>query len=374
MRCALTLGCLALLGCGTDKLDAVTGDSCSERPEQAVCALPSWPNTYSRANSDPWLAAHHDALRELHPRVLVLDFHNDQTAEQVRRVAQRQIDALAEGSRYHGYSDSSAKPFLHYELLDVIDLKDKPPPRDWAHASSTRVPLDSAGKFDLAALFGDSFSRVYNRRDENDALINLCGMFERGIINELWLAVGDADREPPSMVECKARYDDDLQRVRGALRGTSSSSEECARFATCGVSVRIAHLSPVRGVGCDLLVRGWAIRGSLRAIPYLSKNAQAFLDDCGEPEFPPNATSMWDFENRTVVQARCAHYAMRDGANGSDKLEAYSFDTVSSLMSRFPDCGGWWQIYWRQSIPGLDNLAIAEDGAPMKNWWPFSFY
>jgi hypothetical protein len=235
------------------------------------------------------------------------------------------------------------------------------------------VPLDSAGKFDLAALFGDSFSRVYNRRDENDALINLCGMFERGIINELWLAVGDADREPPSMVECKARYDDDNQRVPGALRATSNG-EECARFPTCGVSVRIAHLSPVRGVGCDLLVRGWAIRGSLRAIPYLGKNAQGFLDDCGEPEYPPNATSMWDFENRTVVQARCAHYGMRDGANGSDKLEAYSFDTVSSLMSRFPDCGGWWQIYWRQSIPGLDNLAIAEDGAPMKNWWPFSFY
>lgn len=373
LRLGLGLMASALSACGTDMLQAVTGDSCTERPEQAVCAQPSWPNRYSRANSDAWLAAQHEALREMHPRVLVLDFHNDQTSEQVRRVAQRQIDALAEGSRYHGYSDPAAPVFLKYELLDVIDLKDRPAPRDWTRPSSSRVPLNDQGRFDLQALFRDSFTRIYDQRGADGELLDLCGLFERGVINELWLAVGDGDREPPSMVECKSRYDADNRRIEGARVGTSFS-DECGGFPACRATLRIAHLSPVRGVGCDLEVRGWAIRGSLRAIPYLRENAQAFLEECGDPDFPPNATQQWDFENRTVVQARCVNYGLRNGPNGRDLLAPYSFDTVASLASRYPDCGGWWQIYWRQSMPGLDNPAIAEDGTPMKNWWPFLFY
>jgi hypothetical protein len=293
---------------------------------------------------------------------------------QVRQVAQRQIDALADSSRYHGYQDSDAKAFLQYELLDLIDLTDRTPPANWGFASSTKVPLNAEGTFDLPALFSSRFDAVYQQRGEDGQPLGLCALFEQGVINELWLAVGDAEREPPSMVECKARYDDDNRRRDQQLVGTSFS-DQCARFPRCGVSVRIAHLSPVRGLGCDLLVRGWAMRGSLRAIPYLAANAQAFLDECGDPEFPPNATERWDFENRTVVQARCAHYGLRDAPDGSDRREAYSFDTLSSLTGRYPaDCGGPWQVYWRQNIPGLDNRAIAADGKPMKNWWPFLFY
>jgi hypothetical protein len=35
---------LALTACGTRVLDAVTGSSCLELPEQAACAAPEWPN------------------------------------------------------------------------------------------------------------------------------------------------------------------------------------------------------------------------------------------------------------------------------------------------------------------------------------------
>jgi hypothetical protein len=374
MRLVRVLAAFLIGGCAGSTLDAVTGDSCADAPEQALCERDSWPNEYSRTNSDAWLPAHHDALRVMRPRVLVLDFHNEQTLQQVRRVAQRQIEALAEGSRYHGYKDSDAVPFLQYELVDVLDLTDKPVPSGWMHPSSSRVPLNADGQFDLAALFSPSFDAVYGQRDADGKALGLCALFERGVINELWVAVGDADREPPSMVECKARYGADNRRSGSQLVGTSYS-DQCGRFPRCGVSVRIAHLSPLRGLGCDLLVRGWAIRGSLRAIPYLAQNAQAFLDQCGEPEFPPNATSMWDYENRTVVQARCAHYGLRDGPDGNDLREPYSYDTVSALEARYSnDCGGPWQIYWRQSMPGLDNRAIGADGTRMKNWWPFLFY
>jgi hypothetical protein len=116
------------------------------------------------------------------------------------------------------------------------------------------------------------------------------------------------------------------------------------------------------------------IVGSVRAIPYLEQNAQAFFDECDKPEHPPNADK-WDCKNRTVVQPRCAHYGLRDARDGGDLLEPYSYDAVESFASRYStDYGGPWQIYWRQSMPGLYNPAFAEDGSPMKNWWPFLFY
>jgi hypothetical protein len=375
-RYAYALATLCVLGCGQERIAAVTGASCEDDPEQEACALPVWPNTHSSANSDPWLAAHHDALREMHPRVLVLDFHNAQTSMQVRRVAERQVAALADGSRYHGYANAEAPPFLHYQLVDVLDLKDKTPPRDWRFSSSSRVPLNAEGRFDMPALFGPEFAQIYGYSDDGGEPLALCALFERGIINELWLAVGDdaPGREPPSMVECKARYDEQPKRMGSGWVGTANG-DNCASLPACGVSVRIAHLSPLRGIGCDLLVRGWAIRGSTRAIPYMATNARAFFTDCGDSEFPPNATGRTDFENRTPAQAVCAHYGLRDALDGTDLRESYSYETVLPLASRYSaDCGAPWQIYWRQNMPGLDNPALAEDGTPMKNWWPFLFY
>ena len=39
--------------------------------------LTIWPNNVSRANSDPWIAEHHDSIRQIRPRVLVVNFSNE---------------------------------------------------------------------------------------------------------------------------------------------------------------------------------------------------------------------------------------------------------------------------------------------------------
>src|SRR5438045_957750 len=71
-----------------------------------------WPNQTSRANSDPWLAQHHDSIRRMEPRVLVLNFHNRSPRAKLEKMVGDLIGALSEGSRYHGYADSNAPAFL----------------------------------------------------------------------------------------------------------------------------------------------------------------------------------------------------------------------------------------------------------------------
>jgi hypothetical protein len=104
-----------------------------------------------------------------------------------------------------------------------------------------------------------------------------------------------------------------------------------------------------------------------------------FTSSCGNPDFPPNARQRWDWgttmvPNLTPVMSNCEHFGLGDGINGADALEVYTSDKVASIDKTFTDCGGGWQIYWRQNIPGWNNPAKTSDGAPMRNWWPLLFY
>jgi hypothetical protein len=80
-----------------------------------------WPNQASRANSDPWLAQHHDSIRRMEPRVLVINFHNQTPRAKLEMQVSDLITALGEASRYHGYSDSNAPVFLNYAGYDLKD-------------------------------------------------------------------------------------------------------------------------------------------------------------------------------------------------------------------------------------------------------------
>src|SRR5262249_45604411 len=141
-----------------------------------------------------------------------------------------------------------------------------------------------------------------------------------------------------------------------------SGSSGCLDDIICDVTVRLAHLDPARGPGCDLEVRGWGIEGMWSALPAFSADANAFLNDdfdtrfgvrfagwsdicdqagstcvtyptpteatgtyadmtrwtinpflqgCGSTQFPPNATQRGDLANlATTVNSRCAHFGM----------------------------------------------------------------
>lgn len=439
----LCAGC-ALFGCDHQLVEAIVrgpppdgalavdatvdGSTCADDPGAEQCSASVWPNEHSRANSDAWLPAHHVELREIRPRVLIAHFINGMSVDELRDAADRLVEALAEGSRYHGYGNPNAPAFLHYEIIGIVDLTDDPVPADWPHPSSTRVPVDGTGAFDVAALFGEPFARLLGVTDpaRPGEVLDLCELFRGGHINDLWLAVGDpGERHPPQMAECKARYDAAGRRIEGEYVSTGDEPGFCGLASSCGVSVRIAHFNPSRGLGCDLEVRGWAMRDGYRAIAYLDENARAFMNadfdrrfgasfqrfadictpdaecvsypsptvaegslpdgttwridpyepGCGDPEYAPNARFTWDWDNPQPVQTRCAHYGLRDGPDGNDRYELYTNQTVAQATERWgDDCAGGWQMYWRQSIPGLDNPALDADGQTMKNWWVFSYY
>jgi hypothetical protein len=424
---ALSVAWAALIHCGPRVVDAVdlpaTGDGGPGF---------TWPNTTSSANSDPWIVAHHDSIVQMNPRVLLLDFYNPWLVAQAQALAENRITTLAESSRYHGYSDPNAAPFVNYDLVSVIDLTDKPPPATWQFESSTKYPVDSTGAFDMSALFSSSFAAYFNVPDPTNPSgdLTLCQLFEQGIINELWIVAGDESntiRKAPLTAESKQVYDAQSNAIAGTFN--PDTGYQAFTAPACKVTARIATLSPTHNVDCDLVARWAGIENTHIAIPYLDTNADDFFNDdfiqrdnapfnswadlvaispatalswqyptatsvsgvmpngaawtmnpflqgCGTAHFPPNAREEWDYANAQEVQSRCEHYGMHDGLGGGDVTNAYSTAVVSAYTQEFMNggCGAGWQIYLPQSMPGLNNQAVAADGTPMKNWWPFLFY
>jgi hypothetical protein len=400
---------------------------CTLHPSNPGCGPTPWPTPTNGANSDPWIVDHHDTITVMRPRLLVLNFFNGVTVDAVRQTAERQIAAVAEGSRYHGYDDALATPFLAYEIAKVVDLTDHPPSAGWNNPSSMMLPVNPNGAFDPQALFTSRFSSLYGFTDPTTPArsLSLCELFERGIINEVWIEDGESGiRHAPFNVERKQIYDGQNQAIPGSFLACGGGGG-CLQDVICGVTVRMAHLDPMRGPGCDLFVRGWGIEGMWDALPAFAPEAMAFLNrdfrtrfkvafdgwenlcdqtstrcinypspstatgtytngtpwtidpfvqGCGSTAFPPNAHYRYDYTSNTPVQSRCEHFGLGDGIAGVDALEPYTADKITAANQAFGDCGGGWQIYWRQSLPGRDNHAKTSDGRAMRNWWPLLFY
>jgi hypothetical protein len=286
--------------------------------------------------------------------------------------------------------------------------------------------------FDTVALFVDpAFPEDYGFSDPTSPTprwLSLCELFERGIINEVWILDGEPQTGPhaPYNIDRKQVYDSAEVKVPGMF--AAAAGGDVPLDVACGVSVRLAHLDRFVGPGCDLFVRGRGIEDMGSALPSMQRNAQAFVNrdfskfgvrfsqwaeicpyrvtgdcvtypsptvatgtysdgttwtidpfrqGCGSSEFSPNARFMNDSGSQVEVMSRCEHFGLREAAGGLEDLYSpYTYATVAALDAdpRFRSCAGGWQIYWRQSVPGYQTKAVGEDGRPMGNWWPYLFY
>lgn len=398
-------------------------------------AMPAleWPNAESKATSDAWLVEHHDALTKMRPRVLAINLDNDpKTRSNFENHVKQLIAAIAEGSRYRGYVDAEAKPFLEYEVARWIDLADATPPEGWTHKWSTKVPIACVRD---NAWYTADYSRLF---DPAWAGVDLCDAFAKGDVHEVWLHMnGDPDEYTcPDGSKVQPGFAEILESkpIRDP-RGVAKPGmfEKCAgngclgdrdfaAFKACGRTVRVLYINSTRGPGCALHSAGhgyeWMARS--RAVPELEprfskfanfdleeKHATPFTDwyacdnpecltftgpnaltwkvgsqtgtiakydqACGNVHFAPNSRAHYD-ENDVEVLSACEHFGLKDGPGGSDAQEPFSRKKYARYEKLAPDCGGAWQIYWRQSFPGLANAATDAKGKPMRNWWPYLFY
>jgi hypothetical protein len=384
-----------------------------------------WPDPRGPENGSQWLRAHHAELSRIEPRVLVLDVVNRPASEITTLAALLDdlVSAFAAGSRYHGYSDPSAPPFLNYVIDKVVDLKDPngaPYPEFW--------PPETSNGFDVGQLFTDAFApRLgYEDPDAPGEYLTMCELFERGLIHEIWISAESGSRNIYENQSRLQRYDDDLQPIANSFNAcTNGCFYDPGLHVSCKVSTRMLEINTQRGPGCGTHAAGHAQENLRFSIPYLDANAASFyrfdLDTrygfsqpdlyacaydpgqcvdfpnpdhvmsmelwpgapfdttgwgagCGNVHFAANSRAQYDYGSDTPANSSCESYGMEDGPGGTDSVSIYTQAKAAAYDVAHPDCGGGWMVYMGQSMPGLGNLARAVDGSAMLNWWPFLFY
>jgi len=378
-----------------------------------------WPNEVSTTNSDRWLVEHHDEVQRLEPRVLVVNFVAGRDAGELRSRIDTLVAAYAEGSRYHGMDEPQAPVFLQYRISHFADLAGQP----------TRTNDGGAFGYD-EFVRGQAFADKVAFPSDAGRALTMCELFERGLINEAWVIEPAAD--PAKLFETKTRgqrYDTNFNALPG--RFDRCAGNGCMPDIACGVTVRLQEINPDRGPGCMVHAAGHAIEGQLQAntVPWFTTNASRFfmfdfrtrygttfpsfyvcpysgergcmerpaidrarsLPDsgvsfdlqtgvgCGNVHFAPHSRGHYDMEEPSAGVtglATCRGYGLGAGDGGTDATELIDYSVYRTLNRNraYSDCGGGWQIYLRQSMPGLGNRAKDTMGRPMKNWWPFLFY
>jgi hypothetical protein len=382
--------------------------------------LSVWPNKSSHTNSDTWLIKNHERVKLLNPRLIVIDFYNKKSKIFCEQFVNKVIHAFAEGSRYHGYKDASAKAQLVYNIKKYIDLRDSS-----GKDISDKRPHHTDGSFDEAAMFGDDFAQYLGYRDPtNTRWLRLGELFDKGIINECWIVA------PNTLYEAQGR----VRKYDSAFHFTGAYNEclnACYDFGEAGkqtsVSIRLGEINVDRGVGCATHAFGHAIeRMALGDMPYFGKVAGRFFnfnldkrygapfdnqypcpyyvtppeclsytgqtittvnnhlpdwtfskwgEGCGNIHFPINARYQYDYNNSQTLMCSCENYGKKNGPAGTDLQNAYNPGTVEQWKTdAYNDCGGEYIMYVRQNMPGYNSGTTGDDGKPMKSWWPFLFY
>jgi len=413
---------LALFGGGLIGLAAGKADSASLNDSGDLTV---WPNRGSRANSDRWLVTHHDKLRLMKPRVLVLNFSNEASRDKLDHLVLGIIEAIAEGSRYHGYANPAAPAFLQYQLFKFVDLRDEGATR----GNSAKVPFKTTAQtpkpMDYGSYFSERFAQYYGVRNPRDAtrFLTLAELVDGGYIHELWLCAEHVEGFTAyECVEEKPVYDERFRRLGNHFVQAGNGGDEDQPWT--GRSLRIGFINASRGIGCFLESLSHSIEGTAgsQAIPYFTRYFNEFagfdLDrryelpwssfyplwgedkDISYPDpatavihfetntyrihsyvalggnvhFPPNARRHYDLENRAPVMSTIEDWRIGSGKNGADLARPWNNSAFARYRDMAPDCMGPWLIYWRQNFPGLDNRQKDAAGKRMKNWWPFLFY
>ena len=390
----------------------------------------AWPNTTSRANSDPWLAVNHDAVRVMRPRVLLINFSNEHTREQLDTLAKQLVAALGESSRYHGYAHPKAPAFLQYEVFKFVDLRDA----GAATGNSSKIPVKDANakrgfNMKYRDYFAPKFAEFYAVPDPRDAkrFLRLDELLDGGYVHEVWFFESGNVKAIPhvgsyEVVEEKPKYDAAFKKIGAAWvqSGNGGDGEQ----PWTGRSCRIGCVNASRGVGCFLESLAHGMEGTANggAIPYFSRYFQEYADfnlkeryklpfdslygvnyggkpiaypDAttmvvthgsqeirvpnyvpagGSAHFPPNARGHYDLNNGEPVMSTIEDWRIGSGPGGKDLAKPFTNKAFREFRDFAPDCMGAWLVYWRQNMPGLGNKQKDAAGKPMKNWMPFLFY
>jgi len=260
------------------------------------------------------------------------------------------IDKLAEASRYHGYSDPDAPPFVRYRIYGGSVIRADAVP-----------PKQPDGSYD--------FQWVYDR-------YGLCELIRSGVADEVWL--WDAGQGGfPEWAAAGPEWT-----VRRTYNPPDCGRQVVTMAFNYNREIDVAlesfhhrlEATLTRYAPCDFWTETWPWRGGPEECEGLVSDrygfvarpfaGNGFVGGCGDAHHPPNIVDEEDYvyDDPASVRSICEDWS-RDGSARS-----------ATIACRDWGCSHWgYHVWWMQNMPGWHNTNRDRNGRPQPNWWTYVF-
>ncbi len=303
----------------------------------------------------------------------------DELKSRIDQFNKRVKFSLEEGSRYHGYKDNQAKPFLGYRVVKYITV--------YRQIKTSTFSLGTEGEKNL-------YQPDYKQEFDD---LNISEFINENNVKEVWFWYGEAARPnwPSYDEQIHGDIDDYVSFVESNmsshLTGDISNSYRyvddlyildhsyvvyCYNFARSQAEAVHNHghqlesmykyISTKQDGNHSMFVQNFSGWGDNNyTIPPLGR--------AGDTHHPPNTTTDYDYLNTTLIESDIEDWNPFGGLT-----KPVNVDTWGNLIYNWPGesyfsqkTESQWYIYWMQNMPGFNNN-ITFNSSQMTNWWMFT--
>ena len=266
---------------------------------------------------------------------------------------------LEEGSRYHGYQHSKARPSLGYRVVHSVTAYEIMPPGK------------RAGSKDKPEFFPD-YIQILNRFKAGDWVTNhnvkeiwLWGYHTAGIVPV------ESNMSSPTTGDISNSYRDNkdlpiYDRTFVLYNYNSMRSQnEAVHDHGHQLEAILSHVNHRQDRNTELFWDKFCGRQA---------NGKFQQGRCGNTHCPPNAKGDYDYQNMSLVGSDCENWT----PDRSGKLKEVNAKTWGDISYAWPEgtepsgkIESHYYIYWMQNMPGYqNNIRFGYDA--MNNWWEFT--
>lgn len=269
----------------------------------------------------------------------------EETRKKTEQLTEKVLNALQEGSRYHGYKDQRAKPSLAYRVVKTFEFLQ---PLPTVARSGEGVPMTDY----------NSIMRRVNIKQwvEQKGVKEVWIWGYHGGVLDLWESnmagpfgdISNSNRDPNDLPVLKKTY---TVYHYNYQRGASEAVED--------------HMHQIEAVLNWVDGRDHTPPDQWERLLFWGKfvgsdrTHKIVHPGCGWAHYPPNAENDYDWANKRYVETDIEDWR----PDGTGRRQRMNCDRWGGDSLK-------WFIYWMQNLPGADN-GLRYNGRPLNNWWIF---